>query len=48
MSLMSKVTSFARSPQGRRAMDQAKRYAKDPATKRKIEQARRRFATKRG
>jgi hypothetical protein len=45
---MSKITTFARSPQGKKAMNQAKRYAKDPATKRKIEQARRRFATKRG
>lgn len=48
MSLMNKITRFARSPQGRKAMDQAKRYAKDPETKRKIDQARKRFATKKG
>jgi hypothetical protein len=44
MSLMSKITRFARSPQGKRAFSQAKRYASDPATKQKIAQARRRFA----
>ena len=46
-SLMSKVTQFARSPQGRRMADQAKRMASDPKNRQKIEGYRRRFAKKR-
>jgi hypothetical protein len=44
--LMSKVTRFARSPQGRKMADQAKRYASDPKNKAKIEQYRKKFANK--
>jgi hypothetical protein len=47
MSLMSKVAQFARSPQGRRTGDQAKRWVSDPANRRKIEQIRTRFASRR-
>jgi hypothetical protein len=41
---MSKLSRFARSPQGRRAMDEAKRLAKDPKTRKQIDDVRRRFA----
>jgi hypothetical protein len=37
MSLISKATSFARSPQGRKLVDEAKRLSKDPETRRKID-----------
>jgi hypothetical protein len=47
MSLISRVTTFARSPQGHRLTEQAKKAAKDPETRRKIEQVRRRMAKKR-
>jgi hypothetical protein len=47
MNLISRVTSFARSPQGRRLTEQAKKAAKDPNTRRKIEQARNRLAKRR-
>jgi hypothetical protein len=46
--LMSSVTKFARSPQGRRLADQAVRAAKDPKTKRQIEQVRARLMKSRG
>ncbi len=45
--LIGKVSQFARSPQGRRAMDQAMRYAKSEQGKRQIAMARERLA-KRG
>jgi hypothetical protein len=44
MSLLSKITRFARSPQGRRMTQQAMAYARSPEGKRKIAQARARFA----
>jgi hypothetical protein len=44
--LMSKVAKFARSPQGRKMADQAKRYASDPKNRQKIETYRRKFANK--
>jgi hypothetical protein len=47
MSLISKVTRFARSPQGRRLTQQAVRMAKDPKTKRQIQSARARLIKKR-
>ena len=47
MSLVTRVTRFARSPQGRRLAGQAMRAARDPKTKRQIEQVRQRLV-KRG
>ena len=44
MSLFTKAARFARSPQGRQAMEKAKNLAKDPKTKAQIEQVRRRVA----
>ena len=46
-SLLSRVTQFARSPQGRRLADQAMRRARDPKTRRQIEQVRARLANRR-
>ncbi|MEU6129804.1 hypothetical protein ABZ805_11595 [Saccharopolyspora sp. NPDC047091] len=43
MSLFKKVTDFAKSPQGKKAIDQAKQYASDPKNKAKIEQVKNRF-----
>jgi hypothetical protein len=40
MSLMTKLSRFARSPRGRKLTDRAKTYASSPQGKRKIEQAR--------
>ncbi|NHD17046.1 MULTISPECIES: hypothetical protein [Actinopolyspora] len=37
MSIFKKVADFAKSPQGRRAVAQAKRYAQDPKNKEKID-----------
>ncbi len=45
MGIAQKLTSFARSPQGKKAMAQAQRMAKDPATKAKIADARKRFGS---
>ncbi len=45
-SLFLRLSKLARSPQGRRAMDQAKRLARDPNTKRKIEDARKRLGAR--
>jgi len=45
-SLISRVARFARSPQGRRLADQAKRFASKPENRQKIEQLRARFARK--
>jgi hypothetical protein len=38
---------FARSPQGRRMTDKAKRFASDPKNREKIEGYRRKFANRR-
>jgi hypothetical protein len=46
-SLFTSIARFARSPQGRRMMDQAQRKARDPKTKRQIEQVRERLARRR-
>jgi hypothetical protein len=43
-SFMTRVASFARSPQGRRLAEQARRTAKDPRTGARIEQVRARLA----
>jgi hypothetical protein len=45
---MSKISRFARSPQGRRAMGEAKRLAKDPKTRKQIEDAGRKLMAGRG
>jgi hypothetical protein len=37
MSLFNKVTKYAKSPQGRKAMDSAQRAAKDPENRKKLE-----------
>ncbi|GAB2752048.1 hypothetical protein GCM10027174_28730 [Salinifilum aidingensis] len=39
MSLMKKIVGLASSPQGRRAIRQAKKYAQDPKTRAKIDEA---------
>ena len=38
--LIGKAMRFARTPQGRRALDKAQRYAKSPEGKQRIEQLR--------
>ena len=44
MSLMSRISKFARSPQGRRAAAAAMAYARSPKGRAKIEQVRRQLA----
>ncbi|RCW43183.1 hypothetical protein DFQ14_10770 [Halopolyspora algeriensis] len=46
MSLFKKVTDFAKSPQGKRAMEQAKKYAQDPKNKEKIDRVKNRITGK--
>jgi ribosomal 50S subunit-associated protein YjgA (DUF615 family) len=41
---MQRLQKFARSPQGRRAVDEAKRLAKDPARRRQLDDVRRRLS----
>ena len=43
MSLLSKVSSFARSKQGRDLADKAMKAAKDPKTRKQIDDARRKL-----
>lgn len=43
---MSKITTFARSPQGRKALAEAQRRAKDPKTRRQIDDVRRRLTSR--
>ena len=45
-SLISRVASFARSPQGRRLAKQAQKFASKPENRRKIAQYRSRLARK--
>ena len=47
MSLISKLSRFARSPKGRRYTQQAMDYARSPEGKRKIADARRQLASRR-
>jgi hypothetical protein len=47
MSMIARVTRFARSPQGRRLAREVTRYARSPEGKRRIEQARRQVAARR-
>jgi hypothetical protein len=44
MSILTKISRFARSPQGRRMTQQAMTYARSPEGKRKLAQARARLA----
>jgi len=46
MSLFSSAARFARSPQGKKALEQAKKLASDPKNKQKLEQLRQRLASK--
>ena len=48
MSLISKISRFARSPQGRKLADKAMTAAKDPKTRKQIDEARRKLAARRG
>ena len=41
---MDRVSRFARSPQGKRAIEKAQRLARDPRTRRRIAEARSRLA----
>jgi hypothetical protein len=43
-SLLKKVAAFARSPEGRRLAEHARRAAKDPKNRARIEQVRARLA----
>lgn len=43
MSFLSSVKKFARSPQGRKVMREAKKLAKDPSRRRQIDDVRRRL-----
>jgi hypothetical protein len=47
MSLLSKISRFARSPQGRRLTHQAMAYARSPEGKRKIADVRRQLTSRR-
>ncbi|MEV0699171.1 hypothetical protein AB0I53_14810 [Saccharopolyspora sp. NPDC050389] len=48
MSLFKKVADFASSQQGRKVIDQAKKYASDPKNKEKIDQVKNKFFGKDG
>ena len=48
MSLIDRVARFARSPQGQRAVGQAKRYAQSPKGRAKLDQVRRQLASRGG
>ena len=47
MSLLRKLSDFAKSPEGKRLAEQAKRYASDPKNKQKIEGLREKVMKKR-
>ncbi|MDA3628926.1 hypothetical protein [Saccharopolyspora oryzae] len=46
MSLFDKVTQFAKSEQGKKVIDQAKKYATDPKNKEKLDQVKDKFLGK--
>ncbi|GAA2813491.1 hypothetical protein [Saccharopolyspora taberi] len=48
MSLFKKVAQFAKSPQGRMVINQAKKYASDPKNKHKIDQVKNKLFGKGG
>jgi hypothetical protein len=45
---LQQVRQFARSPQGRRVTDEAKRLAHDPRTRARIDEARKRLSASHG
>jgi hypothetical protein len=45
---LQQVRKFARSPEGRRMADEAKRLAKDPRTRQRIDEARKRLTHRGG
>jgi hypothetical protein len=45
---LSKVATFARSPQGRRVFSEAQKLAKDPAKRKQLDDARRRLMNRGG
>lgn len=47
MSLLRKLSDFAKSPEGKRLAEQAKRYANDPKNKQKIDELREKVMKKR-
>jgi hypothetical protein len=47
-SLFKQLEKFARSPQGKKAVDEAKRLAKDPKTRKQLDDVRKRFGSKGG
>jgi|tagenome__1003787_1003787.scaffolds.fasta_scaffold19615449_1 hypothetical protein len=46
MSLLGRISQFAKSPQGKKLVKQAEQMAKDPKTKQKIQDVRERLAHK--
>jgi hypothetical protein len=46
-SLLSRVATFARSPQGRRAISQAGRYVRSPEGRARLDQVRRQISARR-
>jgi hypothetical protein len=47
MGIADRISKLARSPQGRKAVEEAKRMARDPETRKKLDDTRRRL-TQRG
>ena len=47
-SLMNRIVTFARSPQGKRLTASAKRFASDPKNRQRFEEMRKRLAQRRG
>lgn len=43
---MSKITKYARTPQGQKAISEAQRLAKDPKTKQQIDDVRRKLTNR--
>ena len=46
--LMDQISKLARSPQGKKAIGEAKRFAQDPKTRKLLEEVRKRFASRGG
>jgi hypothetical protein len=47
-SMFDRISKFARSPQGKKAMDDAKRFAQDPKRRKQLDDVRKRFGSKGG
>jgi hypothetical protein len=45
---MDRISKLARSPQGKKAIGEAKRFAQDPKTRKQLEEVRKRFASRGG